>query len=182
MSTAESRPCLLLLCAVPCVWSVSCFGQTDLDAPCCTPLQMLHCWCLGMQSFGWTKCCLSVLPGLEKKKIQNVVVCTDPLVLFKGSIRPHKGCLGFNKGPGGITTGSQSLLEVCLFPSCWCLSDFWDCLWGEIFELWPIYAQLDGEDQTGSTGSCRLSVHLNFKAPSFSRGDGAVHECQFVIM
>lgn len=27
-----------------------------------------------------------------------------------------------------------------------------------------------------------LSVHLNFKAPSFLRGDGTAHECQFVAM
>lgn len=48
-------------------------------------------------------------------------VCKIPECLDKSSgtfqrQRPHKRCLGLNKGPLRVTTGSQSLLEVLLFP------------------------------------------------------------------
>ena len=50
---------------------------------------------------------------------------------------------------------------------------------GAKFELRPIYAQVDGDYQRGSTGVCvcGFSLHLNFKAPPPFQGDHIVQEC-----
>lgn len=89
--------------------------------------------------------------------------------------QPHKGCLGFNKGPLRVTTGSQSLLEVRLFPGV-SLSVCW------YFLCSVVQGSNSGQNQTGQTGLCWWAFCTpHFKAPSFLRRDGAVHECQFFI-
>lgn len=147
---------------------------------------MYHRCCLGMQSFGWTKRCLIVC--CQVSIYQNVVVSTNPLVLFKDG-RHMRDVWVSTKGPLRVTTGSQSLLEVLLFPgvSLSVLLIF-SVLSGAGFKPRPIYAQVDGENQTGGTGLCRWAFcTLQLQGSFCLEGrwhiwDGTVHQCQTVVM
>lgn len=88
--------------------------------------------------------------------------------------QPHKGCLGFNKGPLRVTTSSQSQLEVHLFPSV--SFSIWYFLYSVVqgsnsgqLLLWMVRIKQELLLCVG-----RLSAHLTFKAPSVLMGDSGL--------